>query len=189
MTPQQKGNWILRLITFALVLGAAAAGLFFAMPQGWWQKIKNPKPANLQVTKENITTVQASPGQLTITNMMVDGCADSEELQQLLEQLKIEKYGDQIVIVELDATKQPELAEEQGVDLENFAGHLDFHADGTKLGDLIGHSDRETVEPTIDRMLAGMLRRIDKDWLPQVPGMVRDKGQKIIEIKPVTPPN
>lgn len=187
MTPQQKGDWIRRLVTFTLVLGAAAGGMYFAMPQGWWQKITKPKPENLQVTKENITAVQASPGQLTITNMMVDGCADSEALRQLLEQLKNEKYGNQIVIVELDATQQPELAEEQGVDLEKFAGHLDFHADGTKLGDLIGHSDRETVEPTIDRMLAGMLRRIDKNWLPEVPGMVRDKGQKILEIKPLAP--
>lgn len=187
MTSQEKANWIRRLFSLTLVAGAVAAGLFFVMPDGWWKSFAKKPKTGLQVTKENLTEVQASPGKLTVTNMMLDGNPDAEKLKEILHQLQKDKYGDKVVLAELDATAQPELAASQGVETEEFGGHLDFHADGKKLGELVKQTDPKAVEHMIDRMLAGLLQRIDKNWLPTVPGMERDRGQPVLDIKPATP--
>jgi NADP-dependent 3-hydroxy acid dehydrogenase YdfG len=126
---------------------------------------------------------------LTVTNMMLDGNPDAEKLKEILKQLQENKYGDKVVLAELDATAQPELAASQGVETEEFGVHLDFHANGKKLGQLIKQTDAKVVEQTIDRLLAGLLQRIDKDWLPTVPGMERDRGQPVLEVKPVPASN
>jgi hypothetical protein len=49
---------------------------------------------------------------------------------------------------------------------------------------LVKQTDPKVVEQTIDRMLAGLLQRIDKDWLPVVPGMERDRGQQVLRVQP-----
>ena len=188
MTSQEKANWIRRIFSLTLIAGAVAGGLFFVMPEGWWKKFGKKPKTGLQVTKENLAQVQASPGKITVTNMMIDGNPDAEKLKEILHKLQQEKYGDKVVLAELDASAQPELAASQGVDTKEFAGHLDFHANGKKLGQLVKQTDPKVVEHTIDRMLAGLLQRIDKDWLPDVPGMERDRGQPVIDIKPAAPP-
>jgi hypothetical protein len=188
MTPQQKASWIRRLFTLFLLLLAAAGGIFFVMPKDWWKKSEKAKPgATVEVTEENIAEVQASPGKLTVTNLLRDGEPNSQLLKEIVEKLKKEKYGEKVTLAELNVTKHPKLAAAQGVDLEKFAGQLDFHTDGKKIGQLLGETDPKRVEHTIDRMLAGLLQIIDKNWLPEVPGMQRDKGQPVLEIKP-TPP-
>lgn len=187
MTSQEKANWIRRIFSLTLIAGAVAAGLFFVMPEGWWKGFAKKPKSGLQVTKENLAQVQASPGKLTVTNMMIDGNPDAEKLKEVLAKLQKEKYGDKVVLAELDASAQPELAASQGVETKEFAGHLDFHANGKKLGQLVKQTDPKVVEQTIDRMLAGLLQRIDKDWLPTVPGMERDRGQPVLEIKPAVP--
>jgi hypothetical protein len=186
VTSQEKANWIRRIFTLGLVAAAAAAGLFFVMPDGWWKGFgkKEEKRDGLQVTKENVAEIQASPNKLTVTNMMVDGNPDAQKLKEVLEKLKKDKYHDQVVVAELNVTREPELAASQGVKTEDFAGHLDFHANGRKLEQLLGQTDPAEVEKTIDRLLAGLVQRIGKDWLPEVPGMQRDRGQSVIEIKP-----
>lgn len=187
MTSQEKANWIRRIFSLTLIAGAVAAGLFFVMPEGWWKGFAKKPKTGLQVTKENLAQVQASPDKLTVTNMMIDGNPDAEKLKEVLAKLQKDKYGDKVVLAELDASAQPELAASQGVETKEFAGHLDFHANGKKLGQLVKQTDPKVVEQTIDRMLAGLLQRIDKDWLPTVPGMERDRGQPVLEIKPAAP--
>lgn len=186
MTPQQKASWIRRLFSLCLLLLAAAGGLFFVMPKDWWKKAeKAASSATVEVTEENIAAVHASPGKLTVTNLLRDGEPNSQMLKEVLEKLKKEKYGDRVTLAELDVSRHPKLAAAQGVDLEKFAGQLDFHSDGKKLGQLLGETDPKVVERTIDRMLAGLLQIIDKNWLPEVPGMQRDKGQPVIDVKGV----
>jgi hypothetical protein len=184
VTSQEKANWIRRLFSLTLIGAAVAGGLFFVMPSGWWKGFGKKPKSGLQVTKENLAQVQASPGKLTVTNMMIDGNPDSAKLKEILEQLKKDKYGDKVTLAELDASEQPELAASQGVESKEFGGHLDFHADGRKLGSLVKQTDPKVVEQTIDRMLAGLLQRIDKDWLPVVPGMERDRGQQVLRVQP-----
>ncbi len=189
MTSQEKANWIRRLFSLTLIGAAVAGGLFFVMPSGWWKGFGKKSKSGLQVTKENLAQVQASPGKLTVTNMMLDGNPDAEKLKEILKQLQENKYGDKVVLAELDATAQPELAAAQGVETKEFGGHLDFHANGKKLGQLVKQTDAKVVEETIDRLLAGLLQRIDKDWLPKVPGMERGRGQPVLDVKPVPASN
>jgi len=187
MPPEQKASWIRRIFILLLIGSAAAGGYFFVMPEGMTgAKEKNTA---VKITKENIKEVQGKPGVLTVTNMRLDGNPDSKKLQQILEQLKQDKYQEKVQLAEVDIEKEPEIAAAAGlVDMEKFAGHLDFHAEGKKLGDLVSQTDAKIVEATIDRMLAGMLQRIDKNWLPEVPGMQRDRGQPVLELKPAKKP-
>lgn len=184
MPPEQKAAWIRRVFVLALIGTAAAAGYFFVMPKGGPNSKKKPSSL-VKVTKENIKEVQGKPGVLTVTNMRLDGNPNSEKLQEILEQLKQDKYGEKVQMAEVDIVKEKEIATSAGlVDLNQFAGQLDFHAEGKKLGDLVGETNPTVVEATIDRYLAGLLQRIDKNWLPQVPGMQKIKGQPVLEAKP-----
>ena len=72
MPPQTKAAWIRRVFVILLFGGAAAGGVFFAMPDGWKKEAKETSTA-VQVTKENIDRIQGKPGVLTITNMRLDG--------------------------------------------------------------------------------------------------------------------
>lgn len=176
MTSQQKAIWIRGIFTCILLGAAIAAALIYVFPENAEAKALADKENAAEEAKDPVAESRRLEGKLLITNMRLDGNPNPEKLKELLEQLKAEKYGDKIVIQEKDITpKKVNLETDEKIDMEEFAGQLDFHADGKKLGDLIGHTDRETVERTIDRLLAGMIRRIDKDWLPDVPGMVRGK--------------
>lgn len=180
---QNAAAWIRRIFIFLLLGGAAAGGYFFVMPESLKEEAE--KNTAVKITRENIKEVQGKPGVLTITNMRLDGNPDCKKLQQILEQLKQDKYHEKVQLAEVDIKKEPEIAVDAGlVDLEKFAGHLDFHAEGRKLGDLVSQTDAKIVEETIDRMLAGMVQRIDKNWLPDVPGMQRDRGQPVLELTP-----
>ena len=185
MPPEQKAAWIRRAFLVALIGSAAAAGYFFTMPGGCDEKAKERPDTAVQVTKKNIDEVQGKPGVLTITNMRLDGNPNPKKLQQLLEKLKQEDYGEKVQLAQADIKQEPEIAAAPGiVDLEQFAGPLDFHSEGKKLGNLIGETDPVVVEATVDRILAGLVRRIDKTWLPDVPGMERNRGQPVIQVHP-----
>jgi len=187
MTPQKKAAWI-RNIFLLVVFGLAAAGAaYFVMPKEKPGEKERPNTAT-KVTKENIKEFQGKPGVLTITNLRLDGNKNSKKLEQLLEQLKQNKYHDKVQIGEVDLEKEVELATEAGlVDLKQFAGALDFHSEGKKLGELVGETDPKVVEETIDRFLAGMLQRFGKDWLPEVPGMQRAPKKSGAEVRPAAP--
>jgi hypothetical protein len=185
MTSRESASWILRIFILCL-LGAAAAGLYFTLSKGWFDK-DEAKRAGLRLTSENFAEVVASPNRLTVVNMAVEGNPGSKKLQEILEKLKQEKYGERVTVAELDVKEEPELAASQGVKEENFAGHLDFHANGKKLEQLVGETDPVVVEKTIDRLLAGPVQRISKDWLPEVPGMQRNQGQDVIKLQPADP--
>lgn len=194
MTPQEKANWIRRIFALSLILIAAGAGLYSAMPDGWWKGAdKEEERVGVKITKENRAQILASPNKLTVINMMVEDSKESEKLREILKKLQKEKYGDKVTMAELDVEEEPELAELHGVKKEGFAGQLDFYANNRKLEALVGQTDPAIIEQTIDRLMAGLLQRISKDWLPEVPGMQRVKGQgnetpKIQSAKPSQKP-
>jgi hypothetical protein len=187
VTSQDKANWIRRIFTLGLIGAAAAAGLFFVMPKGWWKKGDDHKSGR-KMTKEEFEQLQASPNKLTVVNMVEPGNRESEKLQGVLKDLKEKKYGDRVTMAELDVDEEPELAASQGVKKEKFAGQLNFYANGKKLDQLVAQTDPVVVEKTIDRLLAGLVQRTGKDWLPEVPGMERsNRGREVIPIQPKEP--
>ncbi|RYD57766.1 MAG: hypothetical protein EOP83_21000 [Verrucomicrobiaceae bacterium] len=188
MTSQDKANWIRRIFTLFLVLIAAGAGLYFAMADGFGKDEVKEK-TGLMVTRKNMGEILASPNKLTVINMMVDGSRESERLEEILTKLDKEKYDERVLMAGLDVEAEPEFAERHGVKKEGFAGHLDFYANGKKLEQLVGQTDPVVVEKTIDRLLAGLVQRISKNWLPEVPGMQRIEGQgkETLKIHPAEP--
>jgi hypothetical protein len=187
VTSQEKGNWIRRIFTLGLVGAAAAAGLFFAMPDGWWKDLGKEKKKSGLMSKESLEALQASPNKLTVINNVVDGNPESKKLQETLKKLDEQKYDERVVMAEFPVDENLELAKSRGVQKDGFNGHLDFYANGKKLDQLVGETDPVVVEKTIDRLLAGLVQRIGKDWLPEVPGMQRTQGQDVIPIKPKGP--
>ena len=186
MTSQDKAKWIRRIFTLFLLLVAAVAGLYFTMADGFGKDEVKPK-SGLMVTRKNLAEILASPNKLTVINMMVDGSKESEKLQEILNKLDEEKYDEKVLMAELDVGAEPEFAERHGVKKEGFAGHLDFYANGKKLEQLVGQTDPVVVEKTIDRLFAGLVQRVGKDWLPEVPGMQRLQGKETIKVHPAEP--
>ena len=170
--------------------GAITLGYFVKLPAWEFKKDKKEEVAGKDAEKLIRDELNAE-NRLTILNSMVDGNPDSEKLKKLLEELKRDKYGDQIEPVELEVEKHPDLAAEHAVDLEKFAGQLDFYASGYKLGTLKGETDPVVVEQTIDRYLSGLVKRFGPNWLPKVEGMTRagPKAPAVATPKPKTAPS
>ncbi|HEY1120101.1 MAG TPA: hypothetical protein VGE67_00815 [Haloferula sp.] len=189
MTSQDKANWIRRIFTLLLVLIAGGAGLYFAMSDGFGGKKGVKQKTGLMLTRKNMGEILSSSNKLTVINMMVDGSKESVKLQEILNKLDEEKYDERVLMAELDVEAEPEFAERHGVKKDGFAGHLDFYANGKKLEQLVGQTDPLVVEQTIDRLLAGLVQRISKDWLPEVPGMQRIQGQgkETLKVHPTEP--
>lgn len=154
-----------------LIFGAAITlGYFVELPV--WGFGGDTKEKTSQ-DEEAVREALAVENQLTVLNTMIDGNPDSEKLKELLAQLKENKYGDQVEPVNYDPEVLKVLAGEHEVDLEEFAGQLDFYSGGEKLGTLKGETDPIVVEQTIDRYLAGLIKRYGPGWIPKVEGMTQ----------------
>ncbi len=198
MTPDHKGAWMRRLIIFVLVGAAAACGYVF-IPKG---KKDGPRVAStaVKVTYQNYKEVYAKPAVLTVVNMRLEGNGASDNLQETLERLKKDKYGDKIQLAEVDVAVEKSLASLSKVNKDKLVGHLEFYSESKQMGTLIGQTDPKLVEETIDKILGDMLQRMSKGWMPEVegmksggetgvPGMSRDHGKQLPpSFKPAIPP-
>lgn len=173
VTDEQKAHWIRRLVMVTIFGSAITLGYFVKLPVWSFGKGKDGQEEKLSEKEQEIREALAAQNRLTVLNAMVDGNPDSEKLKKILEELKARKYGDQVVAVDLEVELQKTLAAEHAVDLEEFAGQLDFYSGGEKLGTLKGVTDPVVVERTIDRYLAGLVKRYGPNWLPKVDGMRR----------------
>lgn len=167
------------------------AGIFIDIPaiQALGLGEKNRDSELEQVDPDSFREAISVENRLTVIHMMMDGNPDSEKLQEILEQLQEErKYGEKVAYAELDVEKHEAMATAQGVDFEEFAGQIDFYAAGYKLGTLEGPADRPKVEETIERYLAGLVKRFGRGWLPDVEGMTRaGADDKILKVEPADP--
>ena len=171
MTDEKKAQLIKNFVMVAVFGSAIALGYFVKLPV--WSFAKDKEEVESVAEEEKLIRDElAVKNRLTILNSMVDGNPDSKKLKEILEKLKQEKYGDQVAVVDLDVEKQLTISKENAVDMEEFAGQLDFYASGEKLGTLKGQTDPVVVERTIDRYLAGLVKRFGPNWLPKVEGMV-----------------
>ncbi len=167
--------------------GALMAGLFIDIPGLAAPASTAREESELeQVDEKNFREMISAEHRLTVINMMMDGNPDAEKLQEILEQLQKEQtYGEKVAYAELDVIENTDLATSQKVDLEEFAGQLDFYAAGYKLGSLRGPADRPKVEATIERYLAGLVKRFGPGWLPEVDGMQRAASDApILKVEP-----
>lgn len=164
------------------------AGIFIDIPaiQAFGFGEKDSASELEQVDPDSFREAISAEHRLTVIHMMMDGNPDSEKLQEILEQLQEEqKYGKKVAYAELDVKKHKAMATAQGVDFEDFTGQLDFYAAGYKLGSLKGPAGRLKVEETIERYLAGLVKRFGPGWLPDVEGMTRaSANDKVLNVEP-----
>jgi hypothetical protein len=171
-----------------IVGGAVLLGLYVDLP-GLGKLAAAEESKLKQLDEDNFRQSISAPNRLTVLNLMVEGQPDAEKLRKILEQLQDErKYGNQVAFAELNLKREEALGNAQQVDLEKFAGQLDFYAGGYKLGSLKGPTDRPEVEETIERYLEGLVKRFGPGWLPDVEGMQRsDKDTPVIHVQPADP--
>lgn len=190
MDHETRADWIRRLVVFVMIGGGIAAGIFLDLPGlGREPEPEKRESALKQVDPENFRETINEDNCLTALSMMLDGNPDAEKIAEILEQFEAErKYGDQVKYAELNISENPEMGKSQAVDLEKFAGQIDFYADGYKLGTLKGPTDAAQVEATIDRYLAGLVKRFGRGWLPEVEGMKSgSRKDQILNIQPADP--
>ena len=191
MDEQDGAKWIRRLVLLGMITLGVLAGIFIDIPaiQAFDFGGGKEESALEQVDPESFREAISAENRLTVIHMMMDGNPDSEKLQEILEQLQEErKYGKKVAYAELDVERHEDMATAQGVDFEEFAGQLDFYAAGYKLGTLKGPADRAKVEETIERYLAGLVKRFGPGWLPDVEGMTRaGANEGILKVQPADP--
>ena len=167
----RRAEWIKRGVA-ALILGLAiASGFIIDLPWNLQEVAKEKKESLEQVTKENFKEAISRKEVLTVMNLRLDGNPNSDKLKAILENIEAQKpYGDKVGCTEWDlAANQP--AGAKPPDPAQFAGQLDFYANGQKLGSLKGETDPAVVDATIRRYLAGLVKRYGPGWLPEVQGL------------------
>lgn len=193
MTHEERAVILKRVIWITLIAIAAGAGLMVDLFSGSRGGDDAQRNGLRQVTKENFKEVINKDHCLTVMNVRLDGEPNSEKLAEILAELeKNQTYGDQVEVMEIDATILKEVGEEEIADLKQFAGQLNFYAKGEKLGSLKGVSDRAAVKKEIDSRLRGLIARYGPGWLPTVEGMKRvnseELRQKILPTAPSAQP-
>lgn len=167
----RRAEWIKRGVV-VLILGLAIAGGFIIdLPWNLQEVAKEKKESLEQVTKENFKETISRKEVLTVMNLRLDGNPNSDKLKAILENIEAQKpYGDKVGCTEWDlVANQP--AGAKPPDPAQFAGQLDFYANGQKLGSLKGETDPAVVDATIRRYLAGLVKRYGPGWLPEVEGL------------------
>ena len=191
MDDQGRANWIRRLVSLGMITLGVLAGIFVDIPaiQAFGMGGKEEDSELEKVDPDRFREAISAENRLTVIHMMMDGNPDSEKLQEILEQLQEEQtYGKKVAYAELDVEEYEAMATAQGVDFEEFAGQMNFYAVGYKLGTLKGPTTRPEVEETIERYLAGLVKRFGPGWLPDVDGLKRaGADDQILNVQPADP--
>lgn len=181
MSDEGRAALIRGLFVGGLLAVAVAAGLWFGRP-GRESGGGRETPAG-EVTPETVAAVRNQPSCVVVLQAHKPGNAESERLQEILSELKEERYGDEVRMAQFDVERCPEIGRQEGVTPET-APQLSFHIEGQRVGDYRGPWQKAPVQRRIDEILHGYMQRINKRWRPPVPGMVPDRGQQILEIRP-----
>jgi len=168
-----------------LPLLALVIGLLVELPGGWFGLGVAAEEERLeQVDRAQLREMANTPGQLTVVNLAPDGHPDAEKLAEILEQFEQQgTFSDRVVYAELELTGAE--AETRRIELEEFAGELEFYAEGKRLGRLRDETRRPVVRKTVQRYLDGLVKRYGPGWLPEVEGMQRaDGNETVLHIEP-----
>jgi hypothetical protein len=111
---------------------------------------------------------------------------DSAKSREAVGQVDLERYGDQLRLIEVDVKRYPELASMEGVRAGD-APQIIFYFEGVKVGDYHGPWTKSAVERKTDEVIRGCMERVGKDWLPKVKGMEREPRGKSPPIQPLKP--
>lgn len=173
MSNSSPGNLMKRLVILALLTAAAVWGYKYGFPEMGGASDESDDRLT-KLTAKNFSAATEAEDVLVVVNVEKEDSVESKTLEEFLEELeKRDVYSDKVAFAEVVGKHEPELAEEMGAKLKDPRGHLVFYAGNSKLGELVGQTDRKVVEAEIERYLEGLIKRVGPGWLPDVPGMER----------------
>jgi thiol-disulfide isomerase/thioredoxin len=103
-----------------------------------------------------------------IVHCHAPGHPDSEQMADILNNIA-RRYGDQVKVIRVDITAFPEFAKTEKV---TTPPKLVLTAGTVRAAELQGLWPQPQIEQKVDEILRG-LKRVSKDWLPEVKGMQR----------------
>ena len=160
MTHEERAS-LIQKIFLVVLLAAIAAGV--------WSYSKPGKVAPLQPA-----VVTASPeNSLSIVLHHLPGDPAGEQLAAILDRIQ-NKYGKLVIVSRVDSKLHPETSKAQGV---TKSPHVIIIAGTEKVFEFQGLWSQAKVEQKVDEILRG-IKRVGKDWRPEVKGMTRAGGQK-----------
>lgn len=154
MTHEERAKWIRWIFVLLLSAGVVGGAWFY-------QRKHDVKPAEV---------AEAPPQEfdLTIYHFHEPGNAASEELADHYNEIT-RKYGQVVLVKRIDVTARPLDAAKEGVEK---APKSVMAAGGKRVFEFAGVWPYPKLEQKIDQILRG-LKRVDKDWRPEVKGMTR----------------
>jgi len=144
---------LIKKIFMPLLIAAIVAGVWFY-----------PKPGT-KIAVEKAVTTSPENGLLIVLHRL-PGDPASEQMAEILNRIQA-KYGQQIIVSQVDFQLQPEVSKAQGV---SKPPHVFMIAGTEKVFDFQGPWTQAQVEFKVEEILRG-LKRVGKDWRPPVPGM------------------
>ncbi len=167
MTHEERATWIRRgFLLFLAVIVASGA---------WFYPEKKPKPA--------ATETEGPKHLIEILHFHQPGNAESETLADHLSRIE-EKYGGQVLVTRIDVNAHPERAREEKVTkppkVVMMAGEL-------RACKFQGLWTKAQIEFKVEEILRG-LKRMGKDWRPDVQGMKPTTGESAAAPAPPAPP-
>jgi thioredoxin-like negative regulator of GroEL len=207
MTPEKKAALIRNGIILLLVIGIPA--MVFAP----WEK--KPKKKDHKAAETIQTHVETEAGSAEITNLTsssklkdgqineiiaeaarkrggivvgiihchAPGNPESEQMADILNNIA-RRYGQQVKVIRVDITAYPEFAKTEKV---ARPPKLILTAGSERASELQGLWPQPQVEQKVDEILRG-LKRVSKDWLPEVKGMQpMSKSAPPTPAKPISP--
>lgn len=147
---ERQAIWIKRIFLLVLAAGIVAGA--------WFYQKKHPLAK---------TEVQAPPThEIELLHYHQPGDPASEQIADSLNRIAA-KYSRQVLVTRLDLSQKPESAKTHAI---LKAPHVVFMTGETKAFDFQGLWAYPKIEFKVEEILRG-LRRVGKDWLPEVKGM------------------
>jgi hypothetical protein len=152
MTHEQRAIWIRRVLMLLLAMGVVAGAWYYRAGES----APPPPPPPLAGNHYN----------LEILHFHQAENAASREIALSLNKIAA-KYAAQVLVTRLDLAKHPLLAQSHGV---KSAPHVVMVLEGKPVYAFHGVRPYPEIERKVDELLRG-LKRVGKDWLPEVKGM------------------
>lgn len=155
-----------RILTLGVIVAAAYVGWHYT-GQDYVAMIHRPsQEEQLRCYREAL----AKPQTLVVVHHHQPSKI-SQRMARDLAQLDREKYGEEVSFVTMDVGTLPTEEERAGIRLSDDSAALSFYYEKHWITSIQGDLSKQQMDDKIDEVSRGLIRRMHKGWLPDVPGM------------------
>lgn len=95
----------------------------------------------------------------------------SQRMARDLAQLDREKYGTEVAFVMVDVGTLPSEEKRAGINVSDDPAALSFYYEKQWITSIQGDLSKQQMDDKIEEVSRGLIRRMHKGWMPEVPGM------------------